>query len=116
MKKFALALLSALSSAVIYAQPAAYSYYVYVLPPFGKVTINNSITCPNSHSEKCLVENQPVTSSVIITGIKNHVCKYQVNADGAVTKDEAASYFCDGGYTIPASAVKTGEIHLPKHF
>ena len=116
MKKQTLALLTLLFSASLYAQPAAYSYYVYVLPPFGKVIINNSITCPNGHGERCLVESQQVNSSLIITGIKNHICKYNVNADGSVTKDEASSYFCDGGYTVSASTGSTGEIHLPKHF
>ncbi len=113
--KFLLIAISLLMSITAIATPASYSYKVYVLPPFGKVLINNKITCPNTREMNCKVANQPVDSIISITGIKDHTCSYRVNADGSLMKDEEQSFFCTG-YTISATENSAGEIHLPNHF
>lgn len=114
MKKLLFVLLSFIST-LSYAQ--SYSYKLYLLPPFNAVKINDAQVCPEREDHKYPCEFvQETNTTVKLTGIKEHVCYYQVQASGSLIKDEARSYFCDGGFTIAASTVKAGEIHLPKHF
>lgn len=109
-------ILLALTAPCSFAADAdTYAFNVQVLPPFGRVKINNSITCPSSSSAICLVSNQKVGSTMTITGTKEHACYITINEDGSATVDTVKSYFCWPEIT-PANATTPGKIVLPKHF
>jgi hypothetical protein len=117
MKKIILLIASSVVCSTLYASPTTYSYNVYLLPPFNKVTINHEQLCPTSPVDggKCLVPQQTVGATILLTSIKDHACAYEVLPNGSLEKDEAQSFFCTG-YTKSASGDAPGEIHLPKHF
>ena len=94
-----------------------YSYRVQVLPPFGSVLINGTITCPapGSNSPFCLVSNQVIGSVMSIKGCNDHICYLTIEEDGAAEIDAGRSVFCTIQST-PATHHSEGHITLPNHF
>lgn len=92
-----------------------FSFNVNVASPFLTVTINDSITCPDSTGKPiCLVSNQAVGSDLTIKGQNNDLCSLRIKADGTVSSN-ANSVGCFIN-VIPATPTKPGSIALPSKF